>query len=86
MAKAEKMNRGVKNGKNLKNSGSEIRLPEGVHSIDSHGNIFASLPEMSRVMPRYYTFGEIESAIDAGTLTALNASDMAGLETMISRK
>jgi hypothetical protein len=41
---------------------------------------------MSRVMPKYYTFGEIESAIDAGTLTALNAGDMAGLETMISRK
>jgi hypothetical protein len=86
MAKAEKMNRGVKNGKHDKGHGSEIRLPVGVHSIDSHGNIFASLAELSRVQPKYYTFGEIESAIDTGALTALTAEDLTGLQTIIARR
>ena len=85
MAKAEKMNRGVKRDRHGA-KGSEIRLPEGVHSIDGHGNVFASLPEMSRVNPKYFSFEEIESAVAAGTLTTMTEEDLAGLQALISRK
>lgn len=86
MAKAEKMNRGVKRDKHGAKGGSEIKLPNGVHSIDGHGNIFASLPEMSRVSPKYFTFDELQTAVEAGTLTAISADDLTGLQAMISRK
>jgi hypothetical protein len=86
MAKAEKMNRGVKRDKLTKGAGSEIRLPAGIHSIDGHGNIFASLPEMSRMVPNYFTFEQLESAIGAGTLTALTHGDLTSLQGAMSRK
>lgn len=86
MAKAEKMNRGVKRDKLTKGAGSEIRLPMGVHSIDGHGNIFASLPEMSRMMPTYFTFDQLQSAVGGGNLTALNEDDLADLQGAMSRK
>jgi hypothetical protein len=85
MAKAEKMTRGVKRGKHGA-KGSETRLPEGVHSIDGHGNIFASLPEMSRVSPKYFTFEELQAAVEAGTLTAITADDLFNLQALMSRK
>lgn len=87
MAKAEKMNRGVKREKQLNNGpSSEIRLPDGIHSIDGHGNIFASLPEMSRMVPNYFTMEQLVSAVGAGTLTALTLGDLDSLQTAISRK
>jgi len=86
MAKAEKMNRGVKRDKHGSKHGSEIKLPAGVHSIDGHGNIFASLPEVSRVNPKYFTFDEIQTAVEAGKLTAITADDLAGLQALIARK
>jgi hypothetical protein len=86
MAKAEKMNRGVKRDKHGDKGGSEIKLPDGIHSIDGHGNIFASLPEMSRVMPKYFTFAELEAAVTGGKLTALSAEDLAGIQSALARK
>jgi len=86
MAKAEKMTRGVKRETHGAKGGSEIKLPDGIHSIDGHGNIFASLPEMSRVSPKYFTFEELEAAVGAGKLTALTTEDLEGLQTLIARK
>jgi hypothetical protein len=85
MAKAEKMNRGV-SSKVKRGGGTEIKLPPGIHSLDAHGNIFASLPEISRVSPKYFSLEEIKSAFEAGTLTALSEEHVVELETMLSRK
>ncbi len=85
MAKAEKMNRGV-SSKAKRGGGSEIKLPPGIHSLDSHGNIFASLPEISRVVPKYFTVDEIKNAFDAGKLTELSEDHVKELEGMIARK
>lgn len=85
MAKAEKMNRGV-SSKAQRGGGTEIKLPPGVHSLDSHGNIFASLPELSRVSPKYFTLDEIKSAFEAGKLSTLSEADVQELETLMARK
>lgn len=85
MAKAEKMNRGV-SSKAQRGGGAEIKLPPGVHSIDGHGNIFASLPEMSRVTPKYFTLDQIKAAFEAGNLTALSDADVKELESLVARK
>jgi hypothetical protein len=85
MAKAGKMNRGV-SSKAKRGGGAEIKLPPGVHSLDAHGNVFASFPEMSRVTPKYFTLDEIKIAFEAGTLTTLSAEDMTELEKQLTRK
>jgi hypothetical protein len=85
MAKAEKMNRGV-SSKEVRGGGTEIKLPPGVHSVDAHGNIFASLPELSRVAPKYFTMEQIQIAFAAGKLTTLNADHVKELEDMVSKK
>ena len=85
MAKAEKMNRGV-SSKAKRGGGAEIKLPPGVHSIDAHGNVFASLPEISRVAPKYFTFDEIKQAFDAGKLTAMSEAHVQELEALMARK
>ena len=85
MAKAEKMTRGVKS-KAERGGGAEVALPSGVHSVDGHGNIFASLPELGRVMPRYFTFDRIKSAVEDGSLTSLSAEDVQQIEVFLARK
>ena len=85
MAKAEKMNRGV-SSKAKRGGGSEIKLPPGVHSLDSHGNIFASLPELSRVVPKYFTLQEIQDAFSAGKLSTMSEDDVKQLEGLMSKK
>ena len=85
MAKASKMNRGV-SSKAKRGGGAEIKLPPGIHTCDAHGNIFASLPEISRVVPKYFTFDQIKTAFEAGKLTTLSGDDVNELETIISRK
>ena len=85
MAKAEKMTRGV-SSKEARGGGSEIKLPPGVHSVDGHGNIFASLPELSRIQPKYFTLEQIQAAFTAGKLTALTAENVKELESLVSRK
>jgi len=85
MAKAEKMNRGV-SSKVQRGGGSEIKLPPGIHSLDGHGNVFASLPEISRVTPKYFTLEQIKTAFEAGSITTLSADDMKELESLLSRK
>jgi hypothetical protein len=85
MAKAEKMNRGV-SSKAKRGGGSEIKLPPGVHSIDGHGNIFASLPELSRVTPKYFTIDQIKAAFEAGTLSTLSGDELTELEGLVARK
>mgnify|MGYP006300704317 CR=1 FL=1 len=85
MAKAEKMNRGV-SSKAQRGGGSEIKLPPGVHSIDGHGNVFASLPELSRVQPKYFTLEQIQGAFTAGQLTTLTEEHLKELEGLVARK
>jgi hypothetical protein len=85
MAKAEKMNRGV-SSKEVRGGGTEIKLPPGVHSVDGHGNIFASLPELSRIQPKYFTMEQIQAAFTAGKLTTLTADGVKELENLVSRK
>lgn len=85
MAKAEKMNRGV-SSKAKRGGGNEINLPKGIHSLDSHGNIFASLPEISRVVPKYFTLAEIKDAFGAGKLTEMSEDDLKQLEGLMSKK
>lgn len=85
MAKAEKMNRGV-SSRAQRGGGTEIKLPEGIHSLDSHGNIFASIPELSRVVPKYFTLEEIKEAFEAGKLTTLDEDNVKQLEGLIARK
>jgi len=85
MAKAEKMNRGV-SSKEVRGGGTEIKLPPGVHSVDAHGNIFASLPELSRVAPKYFTMEQIQMAFEAGKLTTLSADHVKELEDLVSKK
>lgn len=85
MAKAEKMNRGV-SSKAQRGGGNEIKLPPGVHSLDSHGNIFASLPEISRVVPKYFTLKEIQDAFGAGKLSTMSEDDLKQLEGLMSKK
>jgi len=84
MAKAEKMNRGV-SSKQQRGGGAEIKLPEGVHSIDSHGNIYASIPELSRVQPKYFTMEQLRTALEAGELSTLTEEGIKNLEDTISR-
>ncbi len=85
MAKAEKMNRGV-SSRVKRGGGTEIQLPPGIHSLDAHGNIFASLPEISRIAPKYFTLGQIKEAFAAGKLEAISEDDVKQLEGMIARK
>jgi hypothetical protein len=85
MAKAEKMNRGM-SSKVQRGGGQEIKLPPGVHSLDAYGNIFASLPEMSRVQPKYFTLEQIKEAFEAGKLTALSEDHIKELEIMIAAR
>jgi hypothetical protein len=85
MAKAEKMNRGV-SSKAQRGGGTEVKLPPGVHSIDGHGNIFASLPELSRIQPKYFTLDQIRAAFAAGSLSTLSEVDVKELEDLVSRK
>jgi hypothetical protein len=85
MAKAEKMNRGV-SSKSKRGGGTEIKLPPGIHSLDAHGNIFGSLPELSRVTPKYYTMDEIKTAFASGKLTTMTEDDVKELESLIARK
>ncbi|MCU0662570.1 MAG: hypothetical protein MUC50_09625 [Myxococcota bacterium] len=84
MAKAEKMNRGV-SSKAQRGGGTELKLPQGVHSFDSHGNIFASLPELSRVTPKYFTMEEIKAAFAAGKLTSLTGDDINEIERLMQK-
>lgn len=84
MAKAEKMNRGMKS-KETRGGGQEIKLPPGIHSLDAHGNIFASLPEISRVQPKYFTFEQIKEAFDAGKLTTLDEAGLKELEVLVGK-
>ena len=84
MAKAEKMNRGMKS-KATRGGGQEIKLPPGIHSLDAHGNIFASLPEISRVQPKYFTLEQIKEAFDAGKLTTLTEEGIKELEGLVGK-
>jgi hypothetical protein len=85
MAKAEKMNRGV-SSKAQRGGGSELKLPPGVHSVDGHGNVFASLPELSRVQPKYFTIEQIRAAFQAGQLTTLDENQIEEIEGLVVRK
>lgn len=85
MAKAEKMNRGV-SSRVKRGGGSEISLPPGIHSLDSHGNIFASLPAISRVVPKYFTLDEIKSAFEAGKLGEFSEDHMKQLENLSAKR
>ena len=85
MAKADKMNRGV-SAKGKRSSGNEIKLPAGVHAFDSHGNIYASLPELSRVSPKYFPMDQINTALQAGELSTLSADDVTVLAEMVAKK
>ncbi len=85
MAKAEKMNRGV-SSRVQRGGGTEIKLPAGVHSLDSHGNIFASFPEISRVSPKYFTIEEVREAFEAGKLSTLDEDGFKQLEELMARK
>jgi hypothetical protein len=86
MAKAAKMNRGVSAKPNHNQGGGEAVLPAAVHSWDGHGNIFASLPELSRVSPKYFTLDEIRAACLGGKCSSLSEDDVRQLETLISRR
>ena len=85
MAKAEKMNRGM-SSKVVRGGGTELKLPPGVHSIDSYGNIFASLPEISRVAPKFFSLDQIKEAFTAGKLTALSEDQIKELEVLVVAK
>ena len=85
MAKAEKMNRGV-SSKQQRGGGTELKLPPGVHSIDAYGNIFASLPEISRVAPKFFSLDQIKDAFAAGKLSAISEDHIKELETLVSAK
>ncbi len=85
MAKAGKMNRGV-SSKADRGGGSEIKLPNGVHAVDGHGNIFASLPELSRVQPKYFTLEQLKTALEAGELISLSNDELTKIETLVARK
>ncbi|MBN2802304.1 MAG: hypothetical protein JXR91_04330 [Deltaproteobacteria bacterium] len=84
MAKAEKMNRGM-SSKKKHGGGTEIKLPEGIHSFDHHGNVYASLPELSRIQPKYFTLDQLKSSIEDGTLTALTMDGYNELLATIAR-
>lgn len=84
MAKAEKMNRGM-SSKVQRGGGTEIKLPDGVHSVDRHGNVFASIPELSRVQPKYFTMEQLKTAMEAGQLTTLTQEGITELEATIAR-
>ncbi len=85
MAKAEKMNRGM-SSKVARGGGQEIKLPPGIHSLDVHGNIFASLPEISRVAPKFFSLDQIKEAFTAGKLTALSEDHIKELEVLVVAK
>jgi hypothetical protein len=85
MAKAEKMNRGV-SSKVQRGGGTEVKFPPGVHSIDAHGNVYASFPELSRIAPKYFTMDQIRAALAAGQLTTLSESGVKELEDLVSKK
>ncbi|MCP4604306.1 MAG: hypothetical protein GY847_27925 [Proteobacteria bacterium] len=84
MAKPNKKTRDATRAK--RGGGSEFQLPQGVHSLDSHGNIFASLPEISRVVPRYFTLEEIKEAFQTERLKSLSEDDVKQLEGLATRK
>jgi hypothetical protein len=79
------MNRGV-SSRARRGGGSEIQLPPGIHSLDAHGNIFASLPEISRVAPKYFTLDEIKTAFAAGKIETLTEENLKELESLVARK
>jgi hypothetical protein len=85
MAKAEKMNRGM-SSKAKRGGGTEIKLPAGVHSIDKHGNVYASIPELSRVQPKYFTMDQLKEALAAGQLTTLDEGGIKEIEDQMNRK
>ena len=84
MAKAEKMNRGM-SSKKKRGGGTEIKLPAGIHSFDRHGNVYASLPELSRIQPKYFTMEQLQTALEAGQLTTLTADGFKELEATIAK-
>jgi len=65
MAKAHRMTRGAVQIRPEKET--EKKLPDGVHSVDGHGNVFASLG-LSRVEPRYYTRDHVREGYLKGLL------------------
>ncbi len=84
MAKADKMNRGV-SAKVERGGGTELKLPPGIHSVDSMGNIYASLPEISRVSPKFFTLDQIKEAFSAGKLTTLSEDHIKELEGLSAK-
>ena len=78
------MNRGM-SSKVQRGGGTELKLPPGVHSIDSYGNIFASLPEISRVQPKYFSLDQIKEAFSAGKLSELTDDHIKELETLVAK-
>lgn len=61
MAKKSKMTRGV-TGQPQHDEGRKVDYPSFVHTVDQHGNVFCSLPDMDRIYPRYHTVEELEDA------------------------
>ena len=84
MAKSHKMNRGV-GGKEQK-GGTEVKYPEGVHFIDSMGNIYASFEEIARCVPKYFTLDELKIAFDEGKLTVIDQAGLDQIQEIIRRK
>ena len=82
MAKSHKMNRGV-TGKSKREGGMDISYPNGVHTVDSMGNIFASFPEISRCVPKYFTIDVLKDAVEDGKLTLIGQEDIQNLENII---
>lgn len=63
MAKKQKMTRGVKKPMPGDKTAEGPKLPTRVHAICSDGNIFASIPDLSRINPSYFTLSQLESAV-----------------------
>lgn len=85
MAKASKMNRGV-SSKQKNQGGMEVKYPEGVHMIDSMGNIFASIPELSRCVPSYFTMEQLTEAFNSQKLVSLSQEDLEVVADILRRK
>ena len=84
MAKRHRMNKGARKGEDR--GGRVVDYPEGVHTIDSYGNIFASFPEISRCVPRYFTIEELKEAVLSEKLTSITGQDLENLEKAIENK
>ena len=84
---AGKAKKGKSSAANSKSrAGSEIKLPADVHAVDAYGNVFASLPELHRVCPSYFTVDELRAAIKEGKVTSLSEEDLGNLQTISDRK